>query len=187
MIHKDLKIGLVLGLIIVAGIIIKLAIDPRLSTQARLMNINNSVNNLNSLDFNDISQDNILSEVSLGSNSDIQYEHTDPLQFDEPSQEVAKQNDDRVIEGTVFQYRPEQTPEPIHIPAEPAVTSNENNNDRVTGEPQRFHVIEQGQNLSKISSIYYGSPNHWQKIVDANPDVIKNPNKIKPGMRIRIP
>ena len=37
MIQRDLKIGLVLGLVLVAGVVVKLAIDPRLSTEARMI------------------------------------------------------------------------------------------------------------------------------------------------------
>jgi nucleoid-associated protein YgaU len=34
---------------------------------------------------------------------------------------------------------------------------------------------------------YYGTPNRWRKIADANKDVLKDPNKIRPGTRLTIP
>ncbi|MCK4752294.1 MAG: LysM peptidoglycan-binding domain-containing protein [Planctomycetes bacterium] len=56
-------------------------------------------------------------------------------------------------------------------------------------EPQaiRFHIVQKGDTLSKISSIYYGTSNNWQKILDANRDTMKNANKLTLGAKIIIP
>ena len=51
----------------------------------------------------------------------------------------------------------------------------------------RFHIVRRGENLSAISQQYYGSANKWQKILDANKDTLKDPNKIAPGMKLIIP
>jgi nucleoid-associated protein YgaU len=53
--------------------------------------------------------------------------------------------------------------------------------------PQRFHIVREGETLSKISSLYYGSAGKWQKILDSNPNTITDANKIKPGMKLIIP
>ena len=52
---------------------------------------------------------------------------------------------------------------------------------------QKFHIISEGETLSEISRKYYDSARKWQKILDANRDVIKDVNKLKPGTKIIIP
>ncbi len=185
MIQRDLKIGLALGLVIVAGVIIKLAIDPRLSTEARMMSRIDSNDNLGSIDFNNTSQNNFASEVTLDSRTDNQSEQSEDIPSEENIIEIAKQNNDEITPFPALQNISEHTPLPIQIPAELQGTSN--NNIEVIEKPERFHIVEKNQTLSAISRIYYGSPNQWQKIVDANPALVTNPNKIKPGMKLVIP
>ena len=52
---------------------------------------------------------------------------------------------------------------------------------------QRFHIVRKGQTLSEISYKYYGSAGKWQKILEANRNTIKDPNKITPGTKLIIP
>ncbi len=52
---------------------------------------------------------------------------------------------------------------------------------------ERFHIISEGETLSEISRKYYDSARKWQKILDANRDVIKDVSKLKPGTKIIIP
>jgi len=52
---------------------------------------------------------------------------------------------------------------------------------------QRFHIIRRGETLSEISGLYYDSAGKWQKILDANRDVIKDANKLKTGTKLIIP
>jgi nucleoid-associated protein YgaU len=47
--------------------------------------------------------------------------------------------------------------------------------------------VQAGDNLSKISKHFYGDPNQYMKIVDANKDQLPDPDKIKPGMKLNIP
>lgn len=49
------------------------------------------------------------------------------------------------------------------------------------------HVVKAGDNLSYISRDYYGTKDHWKTIWEANKDVIKDPNVIRPGMVLKIP
>ena len=50
---------------------------------------------------------------------------------------------------------------------------------------EEIYEIAPGDNLSKIAKKY---PNMtWQKIFEANKDVIKDPDKIFPGQKIKIP
>lgn len=48
-----------------------------------------------------------------------------------------------------------------------------------------MYVVKSGDNLSKISKLYYGNPNEYQKIAQANN--ISNPDKIQVGQQLKIP
>lgn len=51
----------------------------------------------------------------------------------------------------------------------------------------QFHVVESGDNLSKISKKYYGDPNKYNLIFEANKPMLSDPDKIYPGQTLRIP
>ncbi len=51
----------------------------------------------------------------------------------------------------------------------------------------RILIVRKGDTLSKIAQRAYGSAMAYQKIYDANPDLINNPNKIYVGQKLRIP
>lgn len=50
-----------------------------------------------------------------------------------------------------------------------------------------FYTIEKGDTLWKIAEKAYGNGSKYQKIFEANREVIKDPDKIYPGQKIRIP
>ena len=49
------------------------------------------------------------------------------------------------------------------------------------------YVIQKNDTLQKISKKVYGTYKNWYKIYEANKDIIADPNRIKPGLTIRIP
>ncbi len=51
----------------------------------------------------------------------------------------------------------------------------------------QYYIIQSGDNLSKIAKHFYGDPNKYPIIFEANREVIKDANKIFPGQKIRIP
>lgn len=51
----------------------------------------------------------------------------------------------------------------------------------------RQHIVAPGDTLAKISRQYYGTPNRWDEIQRANPDVIKNENTLPIGATLQIP
>ena len=58
------------------------------------------------------------------------------------------------------------------------------------GNPTRditTYTVQAGDNLSKISKHFYGDPNQYMKIVNANKETLPDPDKIKPGMQLNIP
>lgn len=64
-------------------------------------------------------------------------------------------------------------------------------NDMITvnnPEPEsQYYTVVKGDNLSKISKQYYGDPNKYMKIFEANKPMLSHPDKIYPGQLLRIP
>jgi nucleoid-associated protein YgaU len=50
---------------------------------------------------------------------------------------------------------------------------------------EQTYTVQAGDNLSKISKQFYGDPNKYKKIVDANK--LEDPDKIKAGQQLIIP
>jgi nucleoid-associated protein YgaU len=74
---------------------------------------------------------------------------------------------------------------PDSRPVETEITSDRKTAKDVK-EP-RYHTVQNGDTLSGISYQYYGSEHKWQKILDANRDVIQNVNNLRLGVRLIIP
>jgi uncharacterized protein YidB (DUF937 family) len=52
---------------------------------------------------------------------------------------------------------------------------------------EKTYTVVAGDSLSKIAKKFYGDANKWKKIFEANKDLIKNPDLIKPGQTFKIP
>jgi LysM repeat protein len=53
--------------------------------------------------------------------------------------------------------------------------------------PEEIYVVAAGDSLSKIAKHFYGNANAYMKIFEANKDQLSDPDKIKPGQKLRIP
>ena len=53
--------------------------------------------------------------------------------------------------------------------------------------PEKLYEVQAGDSLSKIAKREYGNANEWNKIFEANKDIVKDPNKIFPGQKLKIP
>ncbi len=51
----------------------------------------------------------------------------------------------------------------------------------------QWHEVKSGDTLSKIAQHYYGDASLYPKIFEANKDVLKDPNLIRVGQKLRIP
>jgi nucleoid-associated protein YgaU len=64
-------------------------------------------------------------------------------------------------------------------------------NDQMTvdlSEPEaQYYTVVKGDNLSKISKQFYGDPNKYARIFEANKPMLKSPDLIYPGQMLRIP
>ena len=55
------------------------------------------------------------------------------------------------------------------------------------GGAARMHTVKHGETLSHIAQHYYGKASEYQKIFEANRDQLKDPDKVREGMTLRIP
>lgn len=51
----------------------------------------------------------------------------------------------------------------------------------------RVHIVEPKETLYAIARRYYNEEKHWRKILEANRNRIRDPNKIEVGMKLIIP
>jgi nucleoid-associated protein YgaU len=51
----------------------------------------------------------------------------------------------------------------------------------------KIYEVVAGDSLSKIAKREYGNANEWKRIYEANQDILKNPDKIYPGQKLKIP
>jgi len=54
-------------------------------------------------------------------------------------------------------------------------------------EEVEFYTVQSGDSLSKIAKHYYGNAMKYPALFEANREVIKNPDLIYPGQKLRIP
>lgn len=51
----------------------------------------------------------------------------------------------------------------------------------------QWHEVVKGDTLSKIAEKYYGDASLFTQIFEANKDILKDPNLIRIGQKLRIP
>ena len=86
--------------------------------------------------------------------------------------------------GPIEQPRVEPNPSVI----DPVVNEAESEREELTTvKTPRYHIISNGDTLSDISYKYYGTENKWQKILEANRDVIQDVGRLRLGTRLIIP
>jgi nucleoid-associated protein YgaU len=51
----------------------------------------------------------------------------------------------------------------------------------------KVYEVVAGDSLSKIAKREYGNANEWKRIFEANRDLLKDPDKIYPGQKLKIP
>ncbi len=157
--QKDLKIGLVLGLVLVSAAALWLATRPSLSPRARMQNARNVGYPQGPTDRPAVSE-NSASEPDAGRGGDL----------NEASAGIL--TDGIGANGEIERNNPIDST--IHRQTEKIKT-------------QKFHIVRKGQTLSGISYEYYGSAGKWQKIYEANRKTIKDANVLIPGTKLIIP
>ena len=51
----------------------------------------------------------------------------------------------------------------------------------------KIYEVVSGDSLSKIAKREYGNADEWKRIYEANQDILKDPDKIYPGQKLKIP
>ncbi len=136
--QKDLKIGMLVGLVLVMAVMLWLSIGPGLSPKAEGPNPRS-----NPSPQEDPATTNIFSTNGLTAQS-------------------TEDNHSKPPDSTIYEQ------------AEKIKT-------------QKFHIVRKGETLSEISRKYYDSANKWQKILETNRQIIKDVNKLRPGIKLIIP
>ena len=72
-----------------------------------------------------------------------------------------------------------ETAQPASAPAAHA--------DASPGKRSRTYTVQLGDTLSKISKEFYGNPNQYMKIFEANRTQLKSPNEIQVGQQLVVP
>jgi LysM repeat protein len=54
-------------------------------------------------------------------------------------------------------------------------------------DPYGYHVVKPGDSLSKIAKSAYDNAGDYMRIFEANKDILKNPDLIHPGQRLKLP
>lgn len=53
--------------------------------------------------------------------------------------------------------------------------------------PERIHVVASGDTLTSLAQKYYGDASKWNKIFEANRDVLPSSNSLQIGQKLKIP
>lgn len=53
--------------------------------------------------------------------------------------------------------------------------------------PRRTHVVQSGDTLESIARHYYGAPEQWRRIYDANTAVLGTDGRLRAGMTLQVP
>lgn len=188
--YKDLKIGLALGLVLVVIVGFRIATDPRLSPKARMLNLQEVTAQKESVVS---TNHDIQGEITQNSTPLSQYSYIE-LPESEPAPSDFEAGNFIQSESLVNESAPEDS-EIINTDNK-QLSTNENQSEPIDVsqyiqaekiKTQRFHIVRQDQTLSVISKEHYGTANKWKRIFEANRNVIKDANKLKPGMKLIIP
>lgn len=64
-------------------------------------------------------------------------------------------------------------------------------NDNITvtngGDASEYYTVKSGDTMSKIAKHFYGSPDRYSAIFEANKPMLTDPDKIYPGQVLRVP
>jgi nucleoid-associated protein YgaU len=160
--QRDFKIGLIVGLIFVVVAGLWLATRPSLSPEARMQRLSEGNTDLQ------------LSDEPQPFASDVREAARNQL-----SPRTEGQMSGPGLPGGTTSHVSDSTIAVRHPPADYEKP------EKIRTE--RFYIVREGDNLSAISQLHYGTPNKWQVIFNANRRVIRDPDEIQPGMRLIIP
>lgn len=96
-----------------------------------------------------------------------------------------------IEESRVPKKAPQEKPSPAPVANYiPSVTKEETKVTSVEIEEKEEvtnYTVQKDDTLQKISTKFFGTTKKWKKIFDANQDVLKSPDRVRPGMILKIP
>ncbi len=99
----------------------------------------------------------------------------------EPKQPARHQQQDKKGTGSIVDLNAKQPQDRQPLQNQPAAQS------QPAAIAPEYYEIKKGDSLSAIAKQRYGDATKWRIIYEANKDVIKNPDMIHPGQKIKIP
>jgi nucleoid-associated protein YgaU len=58
---------------------------------------------------------------------------------------------------------------------------------KIRQKEMRYYIVKKGDTLGKVAKRFYGNVMDYKKIYEANPDILRRPDKIYIGQKLRIP
>lgn len=170
---RDFRIGLMSGVVLGFVALIWVATRPSQSPQARMLGPSTIS-----------SREGLPPEIASPSPSDAASRSSgDSSGESPPASSTGAQPTGAIQQSGVPPFPVADRPTPSQ-PAESDQTRYEPEEKIAT---TRFHIVRPRETLSAIAMQYYGSPNRWPKILEANRETLKDPNKITPGTKLTIP
>lgn len=82
-----------------------------------------------------------------------------------------------------------RVPKKVEEVAEPAPATNFEAEGPAAAASEELtnYKVQKGDTLQKISMKLFGTTKKWKKLFDMNKDVLKSPDKLRPGMVIKVP
>jgi nucleoid-associated protein YgaU len=108
------------------------------------------------------------------------------MQGDAPSEEIKNRVWDEIkrVDPTYSDLTCDLKVNSALAPSAPAAGGSGGN---TSGNGTKTYTVKAGDSLSKISKQFYGDPNEYMKIFEANRDQLRDPNVIQPGQELKIP
>ena len=160
--RRDLKIGMLIGAVLVGGVMVTVAFWPGASIEARLLRTSGG-------------------SGPVEAAADAPAGHAPAAAGNQPTTEQptpqhssANEQSDDTLDAARWAVQS------VRADADPATAES-------PPEAMHIHVVQRGQTLSHIAQQYYGSATQWRKIAEANKDVLPDPDRVRPGMRLKIP
>lgn len=173
--QKDLKIGLAVGLGLAAAAVVWVATRPSMSPEARIRQLHETVPQTAPAERRPSGQNEqpVVSVISRIPEPNLPAPEPAPRETP-PVSPPAESIPPAVAEPVVAKEPNSPQDSTVHEQTEKIAT-------------QRFHIVRRGDTLSGISQTYYGSSAKWRKILDANKETIKNPDRLSLGQKLIIP
>jgi nucleoid-associated protein YgaU len=170
--QKDLKIGLAVGLGLVAGAVAWVATRPSMSPEARMREHQQTAPAAQTSPVKEPNEQRAVSVIPRSPEPNLPPPQPQPLPV--------------VAAAPPVETPPQEAAAAAQKPAEPVFDSTVYEQTEKI-ETQKFYIVRRGDTLSKISAKYYGSAGQWRKILEANKQTLTNPDKLTPGQKLIIP